>query len=80
MSVNWRQPGIYIAINDKSQGSIAKHFGWDTLLHYKLSHNLLVKDFLKSANILAKLQTKWLIVSAPHSSYTFVLKDVELAR
>jgi len=35
MSVNWRQSEIYIVINDKSQGSIAKHICWDTLLHYK---------------------------------------------
>ena len=35
MSVNWRQPVIRIVINDKSQGSIAKHLSWDGLLHYE---------------------------------------------
>jgi len=35
MPVNWRQSEQCIAINDKSQGSIAKHLSWDELLHYK---------------------------------------------
>jgi len=54
---------ICIAINDNSQGSIAKHLhlSYDGLLYYK-SFNLLVKEFLKSVNIFfAKLQAKRLI-------------------
>jgi len=35
MSQNWRQCEIRIAINDKSQGSIAKHLSFDGLLHCK---------------------------------------------
>jgi len=32
MSENWRQSEICIAINDKSQGIIAKHLSYDELL------------------------------------------------
>jgi len=36
MSENWRQSeiGLRIVINDKSKGSIAKHFSCDGLIHY----------------------------------------------
>jgi len=34
MSQNWRQSEIRIVINDKSQGSTAKHSSCDGLLHY----------------------------------------------
>jgi len=33
MSENWWQSEIYIVINDKSQGTKAKHFSYDNLLH-----------------------------------------------
>ena len=33
MSENWQQSEICIAINEKSQGSIAKHLSYDKLLH-----------------------------------------------
>jgi len=36
MSVNWQQSKICIVINDKSQGSTAKHLCWDELLNYKV--------------------------------------------
>jgi len=35
MSEKWRQSEICIVINDKSQGSVAKHLSWDGLLHCK---------------------------------------------
>ena len=35
MSENWWQSKIFIVVNDKSQGSIAKHSRCDELLHYK---------------------------------------------
>jgi len=35
MSENWRQSEICFVINDKSQGSIAKHLSCDGLLHDK---------------------------------------------
>jgi len=41
---------------------------------------LLVKEFLKIGEHLAKLQAKWLIESNAYSPYTYVLKDAELAR
>ena len=34
MSEKWHQSEIFIAINDKSQGSIAKHLSYDGLLRY----------------------------------------------
>jgi len=35
MSENWRQSEICIVINDKSEGSTAKHLSCDGLLHYR---------------------------------------------
>jgi len=35
MSENWRQSEICIVINDKSEGSTAKHLNCDGLLHYR---------------------------------------------
>jgi len=52
MSENWHQSEIRSVINDKSQGSIAKHLSYDGLLHYMyILLNLLVKEFLISVNI-----------------------------
>ena len=34
MSENWRQSETHILINDKSQGSTAKHLSCDGSLHY----------------------------------------------
>ena len=47
MSVNWWQSETCIAINDKSQGSTAKHLSWDRLLHYKFITQFANKKFLK---------------------------------
>jgi len=48
-----RRSEVCIVINDKSQGSIAKHLRCDELglLYYTLKFSLLVKEFLKLANI-----------------------------
>ena len=64
MSAKCCQSEICIVINDKSQGSIAKHLRCNELL-YHLSLGLLVVEFLKLVNseYLAKLQAKWLITS-----------------
>jgi len=35
MSENWRQSEICTVINDKLQGTTAKHFSCDWLLHYE---------------------------------------------
>ena len=64
--VNWQQPEICIVINDKSQGSIAKHLSWDGLLHYKCITQFPGERILKIDEHLAK----WLIVSyAPFALY-----------
>jgi len=60
MSEKWHQSEICIVINDKPQGSTAKHLRCDELVYYAF--------IVQSAgdNIgehLAKLQAKWLIVS-----------------
>jgi len=58
----WRQSGICIVINDKSQGSIAKHLSWDGLLYYKFITQFANERTFKIGEHLAKLQAKWLIV------------------
>ena len=40
MSEEWRQSEICIVINNKLQGSIAKHLRCDELLYYTFSFNL----------------------------------------
>jgi len=50
-------------INDKSQGSIAKHFSCDELLHYKYIIQFAGVRNFNIGEHLAKLQAKWLIVS-----------------
>jgi len=51
MSENWRQSEICIAINDKSQGSVAKNLSYDGLLHYEYSIQFSGEKLLKSMNI-----------------------------
>jgi len=50
-------------VNDKSQGSVAKHLNLDGLLHYKFISQFADKRIFKISKHLAKLQAKWLIVS-----------------
>jgi len=63
MSVNWWQPEICIVINDKSQGSIAKHLSRGNLVPYKFIIQFPGERFFKIDEHLVKLQAKWLIVS-----------------
>ena len=63
MSENWQPPEICIVINDKSQGSIAKHLSYDKLLHYKFIIQFAGERISEIDQHLAKLQAKWLIVS-----------------
>jgi len=58
MSENWRQSEICIAINDKSQGSIAlaNHFRYDGLLYYKYIIQFAGERIFKIDEHLAKLQ------------------------
>jgi len=71
---------IRIAINDESQGSIAKNLRCDEVLYYTfIIHSAGEKNF-KIGEHLAKLWAKSLTVSYCHSSCTFVIKDADLAR
>ena len=63
MSENWWQSEIRIAINDKSQVSIAKNLSFDGFLHYKFIIQLDGERVFKINEYLAKLQAKWLIIS-----------------
>jgi len=54
---------ICIVINDKSQGSIAKHLRCDELLYYTFIIQSAGERIFKIGEHLAKLQAKWLIVS-----------------
>jgi len=48
----WHHSEIHIAINDESQGSIAKNLKCDELLYYTfIKFTLLVKEFLRLVNI-----------------------------
>jgi len=63
----------------KSQAGIAKHVICDGLLHYRFIIQFAGARIFKTSVHLAKLQAKWLC-HMPHSSYTFIIKDAELAR
>ena len=62
MSENWQQSQICIVINDKSQGSIAKHLSCDGLLHYKFITQFVGERTFNIDEHLAKLLSKWLIL------------------
>jgi len=64
----WHQSNICIVINDKSQGSIAKH----------LSFNQQVKEFLTFGKVTGKMVDCFM--RPIHPSCSFVLKDADLAR
>ena len=63
MSEKWRQSEICIVINDKQQGSIAKHFRCAELLYYTLITQSAGERIFKVGEHLANLQTNWLILS-----------------
>jgi len=79
MSEKWSQSQICIAINDKSQGSIAKHLRNDDLHYCTFITQSAGEIICKIGEHLAKLQAKWLF-HAPHSHCTFVIKDADFAR
>jgi len=71
----WHQSEMCIVINDKSQGSIAKHLRCDKLLYYTFIIQSAGKRIFKSGQHLAKLQAKWLIVScAPFALHKVIFK------
>jgi len=59
MSEKWRQSEICIVINDKSQGSIAKHLRNNELVYYKFITQSAGERIFKIGERLAKLQAKW---------------------
>jgi len=76
MSENsWHHSKIRIAINDESQGSIAKNLSCDESLYYTFIIHSAGERIFKIGEHLAKLQAKWFTVSC-----TFFLNDADLAR
>jgi len=63
-SEKWRQSEICVVINDKSQGSIAKHLGSDNLLYCTFIIESAGERIFKIGEHLAKLKAKWSIVSS----------------
>ena len=69
-----------IVINDKSQGSIAKHLWSDNSLYYAFIIQSAGGGIFKIDEHLAKSQANGRLFHAPHSPCTFVIKDADLAR
>jgi len=80
MSEKWHQSEICIVINDKWQGSIAKHLRSDELLHCSFIIQYAGERMFKIGEHLAKLQANGCLFYVPHSPCTFVPKDADLAR
>ena len=59
----WHHSEIRIAINDESQGSIAKNLRCDELLYYTFIIHSTGERIFKIGEHLAKLRAKWLTVS-----------------
>ena len=59
----WRHSEIRIAINDKSQGSIATNLRCDELPYYTFFIHSAGERIFNIGEHLAKLQAKWLTVS-----------------
>jgi len=67
MSENWRQSEICFVINDKSQGSIAKHLSCDGLLHDKFIIQFAGEKFFKLMNIWQSYRQNGWLCHTPHS-------------
>jgi len=59
----WHHSAIRIAINDESQGSIAKHLSCDGLLYYTFIIHSAGEEIFNIGEHLAKLRAKSLTVS-----------------
>jgi len=75
----WHHSEIRIAINDDSQGSIAKNLRCDEWLYYTFIIHSAGERIFKIGEHLATGQNRW-VCHIPHSPCTFVLKDADLAR
>ena len=51
----WRQSEICIVANDKPQGSVARHLGWDDLLYYEFIIQFAGEIIFEIGQHLAKL-------------------------
>ena len=76
----WHHSEIRIAINDESQGSIAKNLKCDEKLYYTCITHSAGERIFKIGEHLAKLRAKSLSVSYIPFALHFVLKDADLAR
>jgi len=65
MQKKWHHSEIRIAINDESQGSIAKHLRCDKLLYYTFIIHSAGERIFKIGDHLAKLRAKSLTVIYP---------------
>ena len=65
MQKKWHHSVIRIAINDESQGSIAKNLRCDELLYYTFIIHSAGERIFKIGEHLAKLQAKWFTVIYP---------------
>jgi len=59
MPEKWRQSEICIVINDKSEGSLAKHLKNDELVYYTFITQSPGERIFKIGEDLVKLQAKW---------------------
>jgi len=70
----WHHSEILIAINDESQGSIAKNLRCDELLYYTFIIHSAGERIFNNGEHLAKLQAKWLTVSYTPFALHFCLQ------
>ena len=75
MSAKWNHSKIRIAINDESQGSIATNLRCNELLNYTFIIHSAGERIFNIGEHLAKLQAKWLTVSALLSSKMQISPD-----
>ena len=76
----WHHSEICIAINDESEGSIAKHLRNDKLLYYTFIIQSAAERILKISEHLAKLWAKSLTVSYTPFALHFCPQRCYLAR
>ena len=67
----WHHSAIHIAINDESQGSIAKNLKCDELLYYTFIIHSAGERIFEIGEHLAKLQAKLLTVSYTPFAFHF---------
>jgi len=76
MSEKWHKCEMCIVINDKSQGSIAKHLRIDELLNYAFIIQSAGDRIFKTGEVTGKMVT----VSCATFALHFFLKDAGLGR